>query len=125
MTNEQHGPELVREDEELTHELRAIYAPPHIPGYWNALELRIIARLESGATAGMWWSVPDQWLRTGLIAAGLALAVAASLLLRTQARTSRMAYDTIANPAAADLFEIARRVQMTEEQETLRRLTGR
>jgi hypothetical protein len=123
MTNEPQGPELVRDDDELTRELRAIYAPPFDAAYWILLEQRIVARLESGA--GEWWSVPEKWLRAGLIAAGIAVIVAGSLLLRTQTQASRMAYDTIANPAAADAFEVARRDRLSEEQETLRRLTGR
>jgi hypothetical protein len=123
MTNENAGPELVRDDDELTRELRAIFAPPFDAAYWNVLEQRILARLETGAAE--WWSVPDRWLRVGLIAAGIAVLVAGSLLLRTQTQVSRMAYDAIAEPAAADAFEVARRDRLTEEQETLRRLTGR
>jgi len=125
MTSEYRGPQLTREDDELTRELRAIYAPPPHANYWTTFEQRIMARVYAGASAGRWWSVPESWLRTGLLAAGLALAVAGSLLIRSQARSSRLAYDTIANPVAADVFEIARRVQLSEEEETLRRLTGR
>jgi hypothetical protein len=123
MTNEQRGPELVRDDDELTRELRAIYAPPLDGAYWSTLEQRIMARIESGAAE--WWLVPERWLRAGLIAAGIAVIVAGTLLLRTQTQASRMAYDTVADPAAADAFEVARRDRLTEEQETLRRLTGR
>jgi hypothetical protein len=123
MNNENAGPELVRDDDELTRELRAIFAPPFDAAYWSGLEQRIMAGLDAGA--GEWWSVPDRWLRVGLIAAGIAVLVAGSLLLRTQTQVSRMAYDAIAEPAAADAFEVARRDRLTEEQETLRRLTGR
>jgi hypothetical protein len=123
MTNTHSGPELVTDDDELTRELRAIYTPPLDPAYWILLEQRIMARLELGVDE--WWSIPEKWLRVGLVAAGIAVIVAGSLLLRTQTQASRMAYDTIANPAAADAFEVARRDRLTEEQETLRRLTGR
>jgi hypothetical protein len=122
MTNEPRGPELVRDDDELTRELRAIYVPPLDGGYWTGLEARIMARLDSGAE---WWLVPERWLRAGLIAAGIAVIIAGTLLLRSQTQASRMAYDTVADPAAADAFEVARRDRLTEEQETLRRLTGR
>ena len=125
MTTEYRGPQLAREDDELTRELRAIYAPPPHANYWATLEQRIIARVHAAGPAGKWWSVPESWLRTGLLAAGLAMAVAGSLLIRSQSRSSRLAYETIANPVAADVFEIARRVQLSEEEETLRRLTGR
>ena len=122
MTNESRGPELVIDDE-LTRELRVIYAPPPDAWFWNTLEQRIMARLDLGTSE--WWSVPEKWLRAGLIAAGIAVIVAGSLLLRTQTQASRMAYDTIANPSTADAFEVARRDRLTEEQEALRRLTGR
>ena len=82
MTSEYRGPQLAREDDELSRELRAIYAPPPHANYWATLETRIMARVYAGATAGMWWSVPDSWLRAGLLAAGLAVAVAGSLLIR-------------------------------------------
>ena len=106
MTSEYRGPQLAREDDELTRELRAIYAPPPHPSYWITLEQRIMARVHAGATAGRWWSVPDSWLRAGLLAAGLAVVVAGSLLIRSQARSSRLAYETIANPVAADVFGV-------------------
>ena len=119
MTNEQRGPELFRDDE-LTRELRAIYAPPLDAAYWELLEQRILGRIESGD----WWSVPEKWLRAGLIAAGIAVIVAGSLLLRTQTQVSRMAFDSVMDPVAADAFEVARRDRLTEEQATLRFLTG-
>jgi hypothetical protein len=126
MTTEQGGPRLVRDDH-LTRELRAIYAAPVDAGYWNALERRVIARIADdgeGDLADIWWSVPEKWLRLGLIAAGFALIVAGSLLLRTQAQASRMAYDTIVEPTI-DAPTLAAREKLTEQQATLRALTGR
>jgi predicted hotdog family 3-hydroxylacyl-ACP dehydratase len=120
MTNENRGPELVRDDE-LTKELRAAYAAPADAAYWATLEERIMARID----AGVWWSVPERWLRVGLVAAGIAVIIAGSLLLRTQSQVSRMAYDVAIDSAATDNLEVARRDRLTEEQETLRRLTGR
>lgn len=125
MTNESRGPQLVADDDDLTRELRAIYAAPIEAAYWSGLEHRILAHLESGAETPEWWSVPERWLRAGLIAAGIAVLVAGSLLLRSQAQASRMAYDQVMDPAVADAFEVARRDRLSEEQETLRRLTGR
>lgn len=126
MTTEQGGPRLVRDDD-LTRELRAIYAAPVDAGYWNALERRVIARITDDGEddlADIWWSVPEKWLRIGLIAAGFALIVAGSLLLRTQAQASRMAYDTIVEPSI-DAPTLAAREKLTEQQATLRALTGR
>jgi hypothetical protein len=125
MTMEQRGPELVRDDD-LTRELATIYAAPREDAYWSALERRILASVSAGEGADEWWSVPDRWLRLGLVAAGIAVIVAGSLLMRTQAQASRMAsYETAVDSAATDAFEVARRGRMTEEQATLRLLIGR
>src|ERR1039457_5227084 len=125
MTIQKRGPELVRDDD-LTRELAAIYAAPHESAYWSALERRILARVAAGEGADEWWSVPDRWLRLGLVAAGIAVIVAGSLLMRTQAQASRMAsYETAVGSAATDAFEVGRRGRMTEEQATLRLLIGR
>ena len=125
MTIQKRGPELVRDDD-LTRELAAIYAAPHESAYWSALERRILARVAAGESADEWWSVPDRWLRLGLVAAGIAVIVAGSLLMRTQSQASRMAsYETAMDSAATDAFEVARRGQMSEEQATLRLLIGR
>jgi hypothetical protein len=125
MTMEQRGPELVRDDD-LTRALAAIYAAPPEAAYWTALEQRILARIEAGGGEDEWWSVPEKWLRVGLVAAGIAVIVAGSLLLRTQTQASRMAtIESAVDSAAADAFEVARRGRLTEEQATLRVLIGR
>jgi hypothetical protein len=125
MTMEQRGPELVRDDD-LTRELAAIYAAPQEAAYWSALERRILSRVRAGEGADEWWSVPDRWLRLGLVAAGIAVIVAGSLLIRMQTQASRMAsYETAIDSAATDAFEVAQRGRMTEEQATLRLLIGR
>ena len=126
MTSEDGGPRLVRNDD-LTRELRLIYAAPTDAGYWDALERRILARIAGdadGDLADFWWSMPEKWVRIGILAAGFALIVAGSLLLRTQAQASRMAYDSIVQPAI-DAPTLAARDKLTEEQATLRALTGR
>ncbi|HLA90637.1 MAG TPA: hypothetical protein VJL28_09415 [Gemmatimonadaceae bacterium] len=126
MTDEHHGPELVRDDD-LTRELAALYAPPADLAYWTALEDRIFARLD--VFDGEWWSVPDRWLRVGLVAAAIALLVAGSVLLRqathSTAAARMAAYESAVDSAASDAFEIARRGRLTEEQATLRLLIGR
>lgn len=126
MTMEQGGPRLVRDDD-LTRELRAIYAAPTDVAWWNALERRILAGIDDraeGELADLWWSVPERWVRIGLIAAGFSLIIAGSLLLRTQAQVSRMAYDAIVEPVI-DAPTLAAREKLTEQQATLRALTGR
>lgn len=124
MTDEFRGPELVRDDE-LTRELRAIYAAPTDLAWWTALEQRINARLDAAVAADEWWTVPDRWLRVGMIAAGFAVIVAGALIMRAQTQVTRMAYETVVDPATIDLLEVATRGKMTEQQARLRVLTGR
>ena len=122
MTNDFRGPELVRDDDELTRELQAIYAAPTGDAYWGLLEHRITAQLESADT-DEWWSVPEVWLRVGMIAAGFAVIVAGSLLLRTQTQMARAEYETVIDPSTIDAPVLAARERLAE-QATVRILTG-
>jgi hypothetical protein len=125
MTTEYRGPELVRDDD-LTRELRSIYSAPTDASWWTGLEQRINARIDAAIAADEWWTVPDRWLRVGLVAAGFAVIVAGAVIMRSQTQASRsMAYQTIVDPATADLLEVAERGTLTEQQIRLRILTGR
>ena len=125
MTNEFRGPELVRDDD-LTRELRSIYEAPSDASWWAGLELRINARIDAAVAADEWWTVADRWLRVGLIAAGFAVIVAGALIMRSQTQNvTRMAYETVVDPASIDILEVAERGKLTEQQATLRVLTGR
>src|SRR5471030_1033885 len=115
MTNDFRGPELVRDDE-LTRELRTIYSAPSDAAWWLGLEQRINARIDAAIAADEWWTVPDRWLRTGLIAAGIAVIVAGAMIMRAQTQVSRMAYETVVDPATVDLFDVAERANLTEQQ---------
>lgn len=123
MTREYRGPELVRDDD-VTRELRSIYSAPSDASWWAGLEQRINARIDAAVLADEWWTVPDRWLRVGLIAAGFAVIVAGALIMRSQTQVARMAYQTVVDPASIDLLEVARG-KMTEQQARLRILTGR
>jgi hypothetical protein len=122
MTNEFRGPELVRDDDELTRALRIIYAAPAGDGYWSGLEHRIMSQLGS-ADADAWYAVPETWLRAGLLAAGFAVIVAGSLLLRTQTQIARVEYETVIDPSTIDAPVLAARERLAE-QATIRILTG-
>ena len=124
MTTEYRGPELVRDDD-LTRELRAIYAAPSDASWWAAFEQRINARINAAVIADEWWTVPERWMRVGLIAAGFAVIVAGAIVVRSQMQVSRMAYQSVVGPASTDLLEVARGTTMTEQQARLRILTGR
>ena len=108
MTEEMRGPALVRDDE-LTNELRAIYAAPKAESYWDGLEQRILARVEKGKEEGSWWVVSERTYRVGLIAAALTLLVAGSVYLRSRAVEARMAYERVLEPPGTDQPTFARR----------------
>jgi hypothetical protein len=123
MTDEMRGPALVRDDE-LTNELRALVAPPSEPGYWDALEARIMARIERGQEEGRWWALSERMYRLGMMAAGLILIVAGSVWLRSRAVETRMAYESVIETPGEDQPVFARRSPLDERRATLRAATG-
>lgn len=120
MSDEHRGPGLVRDDA-LTTALRAIYQKPVSEAYWAALEGRIAARIEESEA---WWSVSDRWLRTGLAAAAAALVLAGAMYLRAQTRINR----TLAAEAIVEVeglsSALAQREPISQDEATLRKLTG-
>lgn len=123
MTEDYRGPSLVRDDE-LTQALRAIYAAPVESAYWSGLETRIMSRVSSDDIGEAWYVVPEKWLRIGLVAAGFAVLVAGSLLMRNQTQYARAEYETIIDPSTIDAPTLAARERMAE-QTTIHALTGR
>jgi hypothetical protein len=124
MTEDYRGPSLVRDDDDITRELRAIYAAPMESAYWSGLESRILARLVGDESSDSWYVVSEKWLRIGLVAAGFAVLVAGSLLMRNQTQYARAEYETVIDPATIDAPTLAARERLAE-QATLRALTGR
>lgn len=122
MSDEPRDLELVRDDD-LTRTLRAIYAPPSDTAYWSVLERSILERLGSDEGEA-WWAVPAAWLRAGLIAAGIAVIVAGTLLLRTQTQMARAEYETVIDPTTIDAPTLAARERLSEQQANVRILTG-
>jgi hypothetical protein len=81
-------------------------------------------RITGGESLDSWWSVPTQWARVGLIAAGFALIVAGSLFLRSRAEQREMAYDSVlGTPAGGPTIAI--RDAQTERQATFNYINGR
>ncbi len=124
MSDEQRGPELVRDDA-LTTALRAIYQAPADPAYWTGLERRIMATVDlEGSASEVWWTVSDRWVRVGLFAAAATLVLAGGMFLRAQARIDQtMAAETIIEVEGLE-SALAQREPISREQATLRKLTG-
>lgn len=80
-------------DDDVTRALRMAYAAPRDPSYWETLEAKIMARIR-GESEG-WWQPLSGWGPIGLIAAGLALAVAGLTVTRTHQAEARLAYQMI------------------------------
>lgn len=125
MSEHDMGPRLVRDDDELTRELRAIVAPPADASYWDGFEQRIMARIERGREERAWWAMSERAYQFGLIAAGLTLIVAASVFLRERALERRMAYESVIETPAGQTppQTFARRGLVPDAQATLRAVT--
>lgn len=126
MTNDHTPLRLVPDDADadLTSALRQLYAAPDAPFYWSGLERRIMDRITNGDALDAWWTVPTPWVRIGLIAAGFALIVAGSLVLRSSAEQRQMAYESVLGPSNGGPT-IAIRDAQTERQATLNYINGR
>ena len=102
----------------------AIVAPPADPGYWDALERRILARLDQAQEEGRWWAFSERTYRLGMIAAALVLIVAGSVWLRQRAVETRMAYESVIEVPGADQPVFARRNPLDERPATMRAVRG-
>lgn len=105
-------------DDDVTRALRRLYAAPAGEEYWRLLEQRILARLP--AEEDVWWQPLASWARAGLVAAGLALAVAGAALARSQAAQTRLVYEAvIATPRTVPLQVAVQASQVAEREATL------
>ena len=80
-------------DDDLTRVLRAVYAAPADPTYWESLETKIMARIR-GESDG-WWLPLSGWGPVGLIAAGLALVFAGYTVTHTREAEASLAYQMV------------------------------
>lgn len=109
-----------REDD-LTNELRAIYAPPADERYWSDLAQRIMARVTSEGESEAWWQPLARLARVGVLAAGVALAIASIALTRNRVNEPGLAYETLTDVPRTSLLQIAIEPDADSEREaTLR-----
>lgn len=109
-----------REDD-LTSALRAIYAPPADERYWSDLAQRIMARVSNEGDGDAWWQPFARLARVGVLAAGVALAIASIALTRDRAAEPSLAYETLTDAPRTTLLQIAIEPDVNSEREaTLR-----
>lgn len=109
-----------REDD-LTSALRRMYAPPADESYWSDLAQRIMTRIANENEGDVWWQPFARLARVGVLAAGVALAVASIALTRDRAADARLAYEPIIDTPRAAPLQIAIEQDVSSEREaTLR-----
>jgi hypothetical protein len=110
-----------REDE-VTRELRAIYAPPASAEYWERLESRILARVFGAGDEEGWWTPFGGWIRVGLLAACLSALAAAMGLAWANESAARAAYVTVVETPRAYPSQLTAGQTATARDATLRYL---
>lgn len=93
---------------ELTEALREHYAAPSDPGYWSALEARILARVARGGHAEGWWSALAEMARPALAAAAILVLVAGAAVVHTRSIDAREAYESVISAAPPSIETAAR-----------------
>jgi hypothetical protein len=94
-------------DDDLTRALRRLYAAPADEAYWNALADRIMARVGRDAENEGWWQPLAGLARIGVIAAGIAVAVASAALTYSRDAEARVAYETIIETPRTAALQLA------------------
>ena len=109
-----------REDD-ITNALRGLYAPPADESYWSDLAQRIMTRISVESEGDVWWQPFARLARVGVLAAGVALAVASIALTRDRAAEPSLAFDALADTPRTSLLQIAVEPDVNSEREaTLR-----
>jgi hypothetical protein len=102
-------------DPALTLQLRALHRPPTDAAYWDGLEQRIMARVQSDLPSARrtgsggfavitgWWEPFAQWTRLGAGVAAAALALTAWGVWDSTARDERLAYEAAVEALATPL----------------------
>lgn len=93
---------------EVTEALREQYAAPSDPGYWSALEARILAHVARGAQLEGWWSALAGMARPALAAAAILVLVAGAAVVHTRKLDARDAYASVISAAPPSVETAAR-----------------
>lgn len=110
-------------DDDVTRTLRDIYASPDDPAFWDALEARILARVAAEGDA--WWLPFQEWMRAGLVAAGIIVAAAALTLAQLHTDSRREAMQSVIETPRTLAHQMATETSPLPDREaTLRLVTS-
>ena len=110
-------------DDTVTRILREIYASPDDPSFWSALEGRVLARVAAEGDA--WWLPFQDWMRTGLVAAGILVAAAAVTLAQLRTESRREAVQSVIETPRTLAHQMATETSPLPDREaTLRLVTS-
>ena len=106
-------------ENDLTEALRAHYAAPSDPGYWTALEARILAHIARGGQVEGWWSALGEMARPALAAAAILILVAGAAVVRTRQVDARNAYESVISAAPPSVETAARTSSVADGDATI------
>lgn len=110
-------------DDEMTHELRRMYAPPGGEAFWEGLERRIMARVAL-VEEDVWWRQLARWRRGIALAAAAAVVIAAFAMRRSDQERSLAAYKAIEGTRIAALQVTSETNAEASRDVTLRYVVG-
>jgi len=109
-------------DEDVTRELRAIYAAPSGEIYWNELEARIMGRIVEVDLG--WWAELDRWARPALVAAAVLVLAAGVAMFRARQVETQTAYEHILTPSPVPVETVIRPTLEGDREASLRDVVG-
>ena len=108
--------------EEITRELRAIYAAPSGEIYWNELEARVMGRIVEVDLG--WWAELDRWARPALVAAAVLVLAAGVAMFRARQVETQTAYEHILTPSPVPVETTIRPTLEGDREASLRDVVG-
>jgi hypothetical protein len=108
--------------EEITRELRAIYAAPSGEIFWNELEARIMGRIVEVDLG--WWAELDRWARPALVAAAILVLAAGIAMFHARQMETQTAYEHILTPSPVPVETVIRPTLEGDREASLRDVVG-
>ena len=108
-------------DDEVTRELRHIYAAPEGDSYWKGLEARILTKLTTAPSIA-WWDELDRWMRPALAAAAVVLVAAGVAMVRAYQVEQESTYEAMLTPTSLPVETAIRPVLQDKRDGTFRYL---